>query len=258
MSERPRATDNQRNRKRMAGQQRDIEWIVGEVMRRLMDAERAVEETITETKMAKPPAKKRQEPKPGQLQLNHRVVTTAQIDGRLDGIRQVVVPVRAVVTPAVRDTLRKKRIALVSQPQPDHSDAESSRYTLGVVDPTGEFVSAIATVRAELGDVRQLDHDGLIQAVGGVVEQIETDRGAGLVLTRQPSVALCLANRRPGVRAAWAISVAAVRDAEQMIGANLLIVNPASHGIYELKGMIREFASGSHVCPESYRRLLDG
>jgi hypothetical protein len=238
----------------MAGQQRDIEWIVGEVMRRLMDVHRAGEETTTK----KPPAVNRQTQAPGQLWLSQRVVTMAQLDGRLDGVRQVVVPVRAVVTPAVRDTLRKKRIAIVSESKHTGTATGRDKYTIGVADPANEFGAAVAAVSTELGDVASLETDCVIKAVRGVTEEVASGRSAGVLLTRQPSVALCLANRQAGVRAAWAVSAAAVAEAAECLGANLLIVNPASHGVYELRVMAREFAKGSHECPRQYSKALGG
>ena len=235
----------------MAGQQRDIEWIVGEVMRRLMDVHAVGKETKTE----KPPASKRS-PAPGQLRLNQRVVTTALLDGRLDGVRQVIVPARAVVTPAVRDTLRKKQITIVNESEQSDTAPSCDKYTIGVVDPASEFSAAMAAVSAELGDVGRLETDCVIKAVRGVAEEVAAGRSVGILLTQQPSVALCLANRQPGVRAAWAVSVAAVREAMQCVGANLLVVNPTSLGVYELRVMAREFAKGSHECPRQYRKAL--
>jgi hypothetical protein len=79
-----------------------------------------------------------------------------------------------------------------------------------------------------------------------------------LVLTDRPAVALCLANRQASIRAAWGMSVASVREAAKLIGANLLVVNPAQHGVYELRGMIREFVGGRHECPKLYCRALGG
>ena len=237
----------------MAGQQRDIEWIVGEVMRRLMDVHGAGKETKT-----KKPLEGKRSQASGQLRLSQRVVTTALLDGRLDGVRQVIVPVRAVVTPAVRDTLRKKRITIVSESEQPDAASSCDKITIGIVDPSGEFSAAMAAVSAELGDVGRLETDCVIKAVRGVAEEVAASRSAGMVLTQQPSVAVCLANRQPGVRAALAVSVAAVQEAMQWVGANLLVVNPALHGVYELRVMAREFAKGSHECPEQYSKALGG
>jgi ribose 5-phosphate isomerase RpiB len=90
-----------------------------------------------------------------------------------------------------------------------------------------------------------------------VTDAVVDNGDVGIVLTRQPSVALCRANRHASVRAAWGVNVAAVKEAVQSIGANVLVVNPSLHGVYELRGILREFASGNHACPKQYREALE-
>jgi hypothetical protein len=47
-----------------------------------------------------------------ELTLAERVVTMRSIEGKLQGIARLVVPARAVVTPAVRDELKSRQIEL--------------------------------------------------------------------------------------------------------------------------------------------------
>ena len=47
-----------------------------------------------------------------ELSVPERLVTLATLRGRLDGVARVVVPRRAVVTPAARDELKQRRIEL--------------------------------------------------------------------------------------------------------------------------------------------------
>ena len=49
---------------------------------------------------------------PRELQISERLVTLATLNGRLDGVSRVIVPRRAVVTPAARDELKQRRIEL--------------------------------------------------------------------------------------------------------------------------------------------------
>jgi hypothetical protein len=51
----------------------------------------------------------------GQLDLPDRVVTLRHIEGRLVGVKRVVVQPRAVITPAVQDELRQQKIELVRE-----------------------------------------------------------------------------------------------------------------------------------------------
>jgi hypothetical protein len=49
------------------------------------------------------------------LSLSTRVVTTAELKGRLQGVQRLEVPTRAVVTPAARDYLRERGVQLVTK-----------------------------------------------------------------------------------------------------------------------------------------------
>ena len=74
----------------------EIERIVQEVIRRLMSLGVSV----------------RSSP-PSALTINDRVVSLSKIEGQLEGITQVIVKPKAVVTPSVKDELRQKKIQLV-------------------------------------------------------------------------------------------------------------------------------------------------
>jgi hypothetical protein len=242
----------------MTREQVDIERIVREVIRRLAETpDLALDETkTTEPPVRKPPGSPSAQ-KNSRLQLSERVVTTALLDRKLDGIKQIVVPVRAIVTPAVRDMLRKKRIAVVEGAEAEKDVACRAKWFLAVVDPTGDFGSRAAAVAAELGDAQRWDGDCVVKAIRRVTDAVVDEGCTGIVFTSQPSVALCRGNRHSGVRAAWGVDVAAVKEAVQSIGANVLVVNPALHSVFELRGILREFASGNHTCPKQYRDALE-
>lgn len=73
----------------------DIERIVREVIQRLMSAGVQVA------------------PQRVALELDERLITTAQLEGKLDGIGQLIVPRKAIVTPLVRDELKDKNVELI-------------------------------------------------------------------------------------------------------------------------------------------------
>ena len=53
-----------------------------------------------------------------ELTLTDKVITTRTIENRLTGVHRLLVQPRAVVTPAVKDELKKHKIELVRQPNP--------------------------------------------------------------------------------------------------------------------------------------------
>jgi len=89
----------------MTFSEKQVEWIVVEVIRRLGLLDGAdnqprvamVERNSTTV----------------ELRLTDRVVTLNSIEGQLTNVSKLVVSKQAVVTPAVKDELKTKRIALV-------------------------------------------------------------------------------------------------------------------------------------------------
>ncbi len=77
--------------------QPEIERIVQEVLRRLS----AMTHSSSDSS-----------PVPTTLSLTTRVVTVAELNGKLEGIKQITVAQRAVVTPAARDYLRERGVQL--------------------------------------------------------------------------------------------------------------------------------------------------
>jgi hypothetical protein len=82
----------------MTFNEQDVERIVVEVIRRL---------GLLESPPLLAPASG------NELTLAERVVTMRSIEGKLKGIAKLVVPARAVVTPAVRDELNDRQIELI-------------------------------------------------------------------------------------------------------------------------------------------------
>lgn len=246
----------------MAGRELDLEMIVREVLRQLQqlgvgpavgDETRDGNGTEKQT-LAAPPARE-----PGQLQLEPRTITLGLIHGRLQGVKEVLVSAGAVVTPSVRDELRKRQIALRFRSESAGDSPVRARVVLGVAGGMHANGAALAAVTAETAGAARIDRECVLEVVRQVSQAVAGNKGRiGVLLTDRPAVALCLANRQASVRAAWGVSVASVREAARLIGANLLVVDPSQHGLYELRGMIREFVAGRHECPEAYRRALGG
>ena len=78
-----------------------IEQIVQEVMRRLLDRGVAVVDAAVSTEHAT------------KLEIEDRLVTLATLQDRLDGVGELAVARRAVVTPAVIDELNNRGITLM-------------------------------------------------------------------------------------------------------------------------------------------------
>src|SRR5262245_7251939 len=131
----------------MSDRPSDIEPIVREVVRRLMAGPRGPAEAS---------------PSADELVLSERLVTLATIEGRLGGIRRLVIPPGSVVTPAVRDRLRAGRI---------HVDRAAAKVKMGVTrlylhKTKSDFpTDDVARRLADLADIERLIAAPLDQAI---------------------------------------------------------------------------------------------
>ncbi|MHB8863721.1 MAG: hypothetical protein ACYC6N_15060, partial [Pirellulaceae bacterium] len=159
------------------------------------------------------------------LVLDARVVTLATIERQLTNIQRVLVRPDAVVTPSVKDDLRKRRVRLEVVAVPVTSDKPAGELTVARCTRTPEGARD-ATALVHPAGVSVMGFDDLRCATRTVARLLEDVRRVGVVLTDDPLVAVCLANRLPTIRAAWVRNVAELKEAIATIGANLLIVHP--------------------------------
>ncbi|MEX2121071.1 MAG: RpiB/LacA/LacB family sugar-phosphate isomerase [Pirellulales bacterium] len=234
----------------------DVEVIVREVMARLEtsgDGDQAT--TGTQDGRGTKGQKAAGSGSSGELALTARVVSLAELDGRLEGLKRLRVPAGAVLTPAVRDLLRQGNVAV----EYVGGSADTARHTLvlGLAESAYE-PAALARAVAQTGtSVEQLARTGLAGVVSEMCDLVASGGKLGLLLCGQPAAALCLANRRPGVRAAVAADRRGVTGALDQVAANLLVVQPASRSFSELRQMMIEFVRpGPRSCPEHLRSCL--
>ena len=191
------------------------------------------------------------------LFVDSRVVTLELIAGRLTGTKQLMVLPGALVTPAVRDELRRKGVLLVR----GSTVATVRKELLGVLlvvglsrhDPT----AAVQTL-TQLGIRIQTETlDCMIASTDKLAAAVASGQSLGLLWTRHTAVGLCLANRHAGVRAVLATNVSATAAAVSAVGANLLVVDPTVGTAYEKKQILRDFCLGGiRQCPEALKERL--
>jgi hypothetical protein len=194
----------------------------------------------------------------GDLFVDSRVVTLEAIAGRLGGAKQLTVPPGALVTPSVRDELRRKGVALV------RGSAAGARSGLPrvllVVGPAPHDPAAAAQVVAQDGlDVQTETSDCIIASTDKLAAAVARGQSLGLLWTRHTAAGLCLANRHAGVRAVLAGSVSATAAAISAVGANVLVIDPSVGTAYEKKQIVRDFCLGGiRPCPEALKERSGG
>lgn len=234
----------------------DIEWIVREVVRRLRE-QASVESHTNGHRSEKPTAATRHIA--GQLTVDDRVVTLATLEKRLEGIQQLHVSPKAIVTPAVRDELKDRNISLVRGGKSDATVSTKEHSTPStVIGLAIDNFDAGALAKMLGGTPSVVNHppQRLADLVGEVSGKVAGGT-LGVVLAEAPAAAVVMANRHAGVRAAYGFNFPAVRRAVSEVGANLLVLQPAGKSLAELAGMIGEFTrGGERSCPESLRTQI--
>jgi hypothetical protein len=195
-------------------------------------------------------------PTANHLVVSARVVTMNDILGRLDSARRVVVLREAIVTPAVRDELLRRGIALEFA---DSSNCRPATVRLVLTVSGTEFEPAAlaAALNREGLCVECTASDCLIAAVDQLAAEIAKPDTLGVLLTRHSAAGLCLANRLPAVRAITGSDAPGVAAASATVGANLLVADPQVGSFFQLKQMTTEFARGGvRPCPAVFRDRL--
>jgi len=190
------------------------------------------------------------------LMLNRRVVTLADLPERVEGVRRLVVPCGAVVTPAVRDLLQEHRIALVFG-QSSQATGRTVRAVLAVAASRYDSEPLENALRREGYDVEPRRHDCLIRAIDQVADEVQSGATMAILMTDHPAPAICLANRREGVRAVLGARADRVAAETESVGANVLVVDPTAAGFLVIKQMALQFLRvGPRPCPEVFQKRL--
>lgn len=195
---------------------------------------------------------------PGRCVVTERVVSLATLEGKLQGASVVAVRRGAVITPAVRDELRSRKIRLeYYDAAPSNAAASANLPALivgvGVGDVAWEVSAALDAIGAHvqgLATVSSLQHAELPVLVERLGDSLAERPALGLVLTSRPAAAVCLANRQRGVRAVWGCTLKALKEALETAAPNVLIYNPKDHPAREQRLLVREFVgAGLRECP---------
>lgn len=156
---------------------------------------------------------------PGELNIGQKLVTLESLVGRLEGVHVVRVLPRAVVTPAVIDELRQRKIRLEKSIATETSTTVAgdrrllmmaSREKLGMVSRMGEFAAASDNCTADVGRITAHMNSGGLAAIWSA---------------KTPFAAIRAAAANPVLRA---VQLAEVKDLERAYSEaepNVLIVD---------------------------------
>ncbi|MBQ3332772.1 MAG: hypothetical protein IJG83_05065 [Thermoguttaceae bacterium] len=236
---------------------------------------------------AEKPAAEKSAEEPGTIRLSDRVITLALVKKTQEtapkSIRRLVVGSGAVVTPSVRDVIKKLSWELVfdgpaavktpaaapCSPRPGHRAAAPR---------TGSFPGTAAALGPIFLAMHRLPWETLPKPLLEQIDQsgerfrsaclIETSRALGeylakddarraVVLTPMCGAAAVILNRNRAIRALSVLDAARVADEAPSVGANALIIDPKRLGLYTVRRLINQFSHmGAAVVPEALRKEL--
>jgi hypothetical protein len=175
------------------------------------------------------------------LVLRQRVICLSDVEGKVDGGGTVAMPSGAVITPSARDYLRGRnaRLECVSVGARTATGNRTVSFALA-----SRGISAEPMVRTieKLGmSVQRVPNSGLAGVVSELCDAVALGGNLGLLITEEWAAALCLANRRRGVRAATAQCVAEVEEASTAIAMNLLVLRSVGLSTWQLQRIVQKF-----------------
>lgn len=175
----------------------------------------------------------------GSLDLAGRVIALGDIDGRLAEINQLIVDPKAVVTPAVCDILRQRKIALVRRaPGAPSSPIALRSLAIAVAASRFDATRVVDFLRRDGYGVQQLAKAGLVSAVRELAVGAARGGMRALLFADEAEAAVIAANRHGGVRAVIGDDPQQVAQAAGAVDANVLVVRPAGKSDYLLRRIV--------------------
>ena len=193
----------------------DVQRIVQEVLRRLQERAQRQDKTPS----PKTPSPKTPSPKTATtLVWPQSVVSTAALSGRLEGVQQLIVGPKAIVTPAAQDELRERGIQLTRDTQESTGGSVGVAVQDSIVNPQTRKATRIGSDDQWASFFTTAIHNGR----------------SSLAVSCQPHRLACLANRDESVRAVVVTDIRQLEDAVGQAAANVLCVSPDVFGVTPL------------------------
>jgi hypothetical protein len=180
------------------------------------------------------------------LELADKLVTLATLEHRLTGVNRLALRAGTVVTPSAQDELRARGITVVRSAAPTQNQPPKPTLVLGVADGAEQACDApalIAAIAATGCTVERIAQTGLNTIAAELAEHAALGGRPALLLTSRPAAAVCLANRRRGVRAIGGNDARYLREAMADVAANFVAVDPARLTPFELRRLVGEFCT---------------
>ncbi len=192
------------------------------------------------------------------LVLRQSVICLSDVEGKVDGGATVALPVGAVITPSARDYLRSRQARVECMSPAARVALRQQTLTFAMASGGVSAEPLVRTIEKCGLSVQRVPNSGLVGVVGELTDAVALGGNLGLLITEELAPALCLANRRRGVRAAWAHSVSEIRMAAEAMATNLLVLRATGQSSWQLQRIIQEFCQLATTNPRPrYAEVLE-
>jgi len=209
-----------------------IEQIVQEVMRRLMpDSATAPVSAATNNGH--------------EVVLAESVITADVLAEKSAGRKNIVVGPRAIVTPSARDWLRHNKVELIYGATATTASAEMKSSKLVITHSVSQTIDRVLedAGRQSNGGWNRKSVESAGDAAQKVIGELRRESSRVIVvLTSEPEVVACLANRNEKVKAAVVADAAVVARVKSGLDGNVFVVDPTGRSFFELRNMLRQIS----------------
>jgi hypothetical protein len=180
---------------------------------------------------------------PAKVGTDHRLAQ-AVITGRLieeqvpRTASAVVVPPRAIITPAALDVLRARKLVIRRETAPGHQAPPATGALLALVVRNSPAVERLCRQKACRRELLGCPDDAARLAISSLARG---DAAAIVIFAAQNHRAACFANRNAAVKAAAVSSYESLRSVLEQLRVNLLCIDPTALSDFELTRMIDLF-----------------
>lgn len=183
-----------------------------------------------------------------------RVVTATALERRLNGHHELVLPARAILTPAAADHLRERGVRVSRQASGAASAAPAVAWGYSQDRPYPLVSSAVQSLGREglsWKDLTLAGGESPCRWARAVAECVARgDCQGGVVFCQDPGLVCCVANKVAGLRAVTTNTISAAARATLTLGANLLIVEMPGRTFFEVRQIMRIVCQpGPPACP---------
>ncbi len=179
------------------------------------------------------------------ITLAERIITGDLLVEKATGASQIIIPVKAILTPTAHDFLKTSRVQVVRGGVTAAAAKSSEVASVSWKWITVTSSPAVARLSGELGtgwsrEVLGCPDDAASLAISAICRG---ESSGVVIVSKQHFRAACRANRNEKVRAVPVSGPAEVKAAREQLRLNVIAIDPTNRSFFELKNILGAFTA---------------